>query len=289
MTARRDRFAVITDAAIELVAELGMRGLTHRAVDARAGLPLGSTSAYFRTRKALVEAVVRRLVDLDRADLEATELPVELFDRMRRAEATKLAEAAGQADATGLPDGAGLPDGTGLPDGAGLADGAGLPDAAEPADGVAGGAGAGPAVPPVGGGPLGPPELDQLARGIAGVLDRWLTTGRTRTLARYACLLEATHHPELREILAHGVVFRAQARALLAQTGAADPERGGSHFVAYVDGLLFDRLVGAGSLSAPPPGSEQSRQDLYQAVRTVLFALAGAGASEIGAPDTGKP
>src|SRR5690349_2893472 len=49
-TVRKD---VITDAAIQLVAEQGMRGLTHRAVDRRAGLPEGSTSAYFRTRKAL--------------------------------------------------------------------------------------------------------------------------------------------------------------------------------------------------------------------------------------------
>ncbi|MFG1649708.1 hypothetical protein ACGFIE_07250 [Micromonospora sp. NPDC049275] len=30
------------------------------------------------------------------------------------------------------------------------------------------------------------------------MLDRWLSTGRSRTLARYACLLEAVHRPELR-------------------------------------------------------------------------------------------
>ena len=69
------RFAVLTDAAIALVADLGMRGLTHRAVDTRAGLPPGTTSAYFRTRKALIEALVRRLADLDRADLEQNALP----------------------------------------------------------------------------------------------------------------------------------------------------------------------------------------------------------------------
>jgi hypothetical protein len=48
------------------------------------------------------------------------------------------------------------------------------------------------------------------------MLDHQLTEGRTRTLARYACLLEATHQPELRTILAHGVASRAAARALLA-------------------------------------------------------------------------
>ena len=55
---RRD---LITDTAIRIVAEQGMRGLTHRAVDREAGLPEGSTSAYFRTRKALIEGLVERL------------------------------------------------------------------------------------------------------------------------------------------------------------------------------------------------------------------------------------
>lgn len=65
----RDRRAVLADAAIELLAQAGMRALTHRAVDARAGLPQGTTSAYFRTRKALVTAAVQRLADLDRIEL----------------------------------------------------------------------------------------------------------------------------------------------------------------------------------------------------------------------------
>ncbi|MEE6262920.1 TetR/AcrR family transcriptional regulator [Plantactinospora sonchi] len=208
------RFAAITDAAIDLLAEQGMRGLTHRAVDARAGLPLGSTSAYFRTRRALIEAVVRRLADLDREDQERSQLPADEQDGFGAA-------------------------------------------------------------------PLGPAGLDLLAERIAALLDHWLTAGRTRTLARYACLLEATHHPELREILAYGRASRALARTMLAQAGAADPERRGDHFVAFVDGLLFDRLVGAGALTAPAPGSEQSRTDLHLAVRTVLYALTGRAA-----PDT---
>ena len=104
------------------------------------------------------------------------------------------------------------------------------------------------------------------------MLDTWLTAGRTRTLARYACLLEATHHPELRPILAHGVALRARARDLLAAAGAPDAERRGDHFVAAVDGLLFDRLAGAGSLGAPPPGTPESRTDLTVAVRGLLTA-----------------
>lgn len=48
---------LILDSAIRVVAAGGMRGLTHRAVDAEAGLPQGSTSGYLRTRLALVTAL----------------------------------------------------------------------------------------------------------------------------------------------------------------------------------------------------------------------------------------
>ncbi|MCG5455548.1 TetR/AcrR family transcriptional regulator [Micromonospora sp. PSH03] len=154
-----------------------MRALTHRAVDGRAGMPPGTTSAYLRTRQALIEAVV------------------------------------------GLP-------------------------------------------PRLDGG-----DLDALAAGVAEVLDRWLSTGRSRSLARYACLLEAVHRPELRGILQHGTGLRVQARDLLTRAGAADPDRQGDQFVAFVDGLLFDRLAGAGALSAPQPGTAASRADLSLTAR----------------------
>ncbi|MFF6874813.1 TetR/AcrR family transcriptional regulator [Streptomyces sp. NPDC012474] len=47
-----------------------MRGLTHRAVDRRAALPPGTTSAYFRTRAALLTALVTHLVQLDQDELQ---------------------------------------------------------------------------------------------------------------------------------------------------------------------------------------------------------------------------
>lgn len=53
-----------------MLADAGMRGLTHRAVDRAAQLPDGTTSAYFRTRQALLTALVRRLVELDQAELQ---------------------------------------------------------------------------------------------------------------------------------------------------------------------------------------------------------------------------
>ncbi|MEV8439106.1 TetR/AcrR family transcriptional regulator [Actinosynnema sp. NPDC051121] len=193
MTERR---AALADAAIHVVATKGMRGLTHRAVDAQAGVPTGSTSAYFRTRKALVEGVVQRLSDLDDAEMVAAGLTV----------------------------------------------------------------------------PLDP---DRLAESVARVLDHWMTAGRERTLARYACLLEATHHPELRGILAHGERPRAQARELLAALGAEDPERQSRELVAFVDGLVFDRLVGAGALGAPDPGTPESVAELTAAVRAALRGVLG--------------
>jgi DNA-binding transcriptional regulator YbjK len=50
MDNKEDRKTVIADAAIALLAAAGAKGLTHRAVDAQAGLPAGSTSFYCRTR-----------------------------------------------------------------------------------------------------------------------------------------------------------------------------------------------------------------------------------------------
>ncbi|GAA3016458.1 TetR/AcrR family transcriptional regulator [Streptomyces fulvorobeus] len=62
-TPGRSRADLIADTALTLLAERGMRGLTHRAVDEYAGLPQGSTSNHARTRQALLEAAVRRLAE----------------------------------------------------------------------------------------------------------------------------------------------------------------------------------------------------------------------------------
>ncbi|MFF2901275.1 TetR/AcrR family transcriptional regulator [Streptomyces sp. NPDC057966] len=62
-TTGTSRADLIADAALALLAERGMRGLTHRAVDERAGFPQGSTSNHARTRQALLEAAVRRLAE----------------------------------------------------------------------------------------------------------------------------------------------------------------------------------------------------------------------------------
>ncbi|MGP4028130.1 TetR/AcrR family transcriptional regulator [Actinomadura sp. 3N407] len=74
MTSPRAR--LVADTAIALLAERGMRGLTHRAVDAAAGLPPGSASNLARTRAALLELTLTRLTELERgqfADLDGTD------------------------------------------------------------------------------------------------------------------------------------------------------------------------------------------------------------------------
>lgn len=58
---RRDRLG---DAAIDVLAESGSRGLTHRAVDAAADVPLGTTKNYFPTRDALLRASTERVIEL---------------------------------------------------------------------------------------------------------------------------------------------------------------------------------------------------------------------------------
>ncbi|WP_371494708.1 TetR family transcriptional regulator [Kitasatospora sp. NBC_00374] len=60
----RNRRDSLRDAAIQVLAEAGGRGLTHRAVDAAAEVPPGTAKNYFPTRDALLAAVAERCVEL---------------------------------------------------------------------------------------------------------------------------------------------------------------------------------------------------------------------------------
>jgi AcrR family transcriptional regulator len=90
-----ERRAALLDASIEVLANEGARGLTFRAVDQRAGVPVGTASNYFSSRAEILkhagERVYERLVDdavlagglegvRDRA--RVTELMHELVDRV---------------------------------------------------------------------------------------------------------------------------------------------------------------------------------------------------------------
>jgi DNA-binding transcriptional regulator YbjK len=60
----QQRREALADAAIAIIAAEGTHGLSHRAVDEAAGVPRGTTSNYFRSRDALLEAAVTRVVEL---------------------------------------------------------------------------------------------------------------------------------------------------------------------------------------------------------------------------------
>ena len=163
-----DRRDAIADAAIHLVATRGLRGLTHRAVDAEAGLPPGSTSYYLRTRNALLTTCVSRMLTRD----------------------------------------------------------------------VGG-------MPPVGA-DASPMEL------LVG-----MTIGLARDrpddlIARYELSLEASRQPELRIAIDEG---GRQLRAMLAQVleglGVPNPAEAAWPVAAMMDGLLYDRVAGAGAALSP--------------------------------------
>ena len=87
VSGNRDRALV---AAVELLGTSGLRSLTHARVDARAGLPPGSTSNHFRTREALLIGVVEHMVSAEAPAVEAAVLP-RTADELAR-ELTRLFE-----------------------------------------------------------------------------------------------------------------------------------------------------------------------------------------------------
>lgn len=186
------RAKLVADAALTLLAERGMRGLTHRAVDEAAGLPAGSTSNLARTRAALLELAVTRLVDLE----------AERF--------------------------------------AALGTGGAAPD---------------------------PRDLDTLAGLLAEFVHSQLTVDRVATIARYELALEATRRPELRRFYDEaGRRHRDAAAAFLAAAGSPDPVRHGHQLVAFMEGLIFDAIAGAGRAF----GREELRRGLREALAGML-------------------
>ncbi|WP_433682177.1 TetR/AcrR family transcriptional regulator [Nocardia sp. CA-119907] len=83
-----DRHTLIVDAAIDLIATQGIRALTHRALDTALELPAGSASYYFRTKRALIEAIADRITTRSRDDFTAAEL-----ESSEAADATHIARA----------------------------------------------------------------------------------------------------------------------------------------------------------------------------------------------------
>jgi DNA-binding transcriptional regulator YbjK len=95
-----DRRARIAGAAITVVAEQGIEGLTHRKVAAAAGVPLGSTTYHFASLDELVAAALDQAADRSVAALRSWErdlppdadLPAALADFVIRSIGEKRAD-----------------------------------------------------------------------------------------------------------------------------------------------------------------------------------------------------
>lgn len=70
MPRRTNRRELLADATIRVLAQAGAHGLTHRAVDTLADVPVGTTSRYFGTRAALLLVAAETVRDRHRAYIE---------------------------------------------------------------------------------------------------------------------------------------------------------------------------------------------------------------------------
>jgi DNA-binding transcriptional regulator YbjK len=114
-------------------------------------------------------------------------------------------------------------------------------------------------------------ELDTFAAAAAAIVENWLTTGRERQLARYELALEATRRPELRDALVtSGAAIRAMVASQFAAAGIRQPAQRAADFVAFLDGLVFDQIAGAGARNL-------TSADLDAAIRGLLAAVTGTG------------
>ena len=168
-TAMAERRSAIADAAIELIARGGMRGLTHQAVDHELGLASGSVSFYARTRRQLVHLVLRRLAERTLGDVSRTVEPP-----------TTSVQAA-----------------------------------------------------------------DRLAATIEAISARSVDVR-----ARHVLAVELVDDPELHSFVTYASPAQhrlvAAAEQVLTSLGVADPDHHAVSLVAVMDGLLFNRLSGAG-------------------------------------------
>nr|WP_317851065.1 TetR/AcrR family transcriptional regulator [Streptomyces venezuelae] len=211
-----------------------MRGLTHRAVDERAGLPQGSTSNHARTRQALLETAVRRQVQLEARVLAPDELPG------ARTGPTTDGEVEATADA-----------------GAEVATDAGA-EATAGADAEATADQADPRL-----------RTAALADALSLALHRYLTDHRALLVSRYELALEATRRPELRTFFdAAGSAFRDPLVAMTAAAGSPEPERHALSLVAWCEGLMFS--CAAGSFHAAVPSRAELRTGFEELLRGML-------------------
>ncbi|MGH2905846.1 MAG: TetR/AcrR family transcriptional regulator [Solirubrobacterales bacterium] len=80
-----DRREQLLEAAVRVIANQGMRGLTHRSVESEAGLPHGSTTYYFGSRHDLTVALMQYMVQRATKSAEpiARQMTLVLADRSK--------------------------------------------------------------------------------------------------------------------------------------------------------------------------------------------------------------
>jgi len=112
-------------------------------------------------------------------------------------------------------------------------------------------------------------ELGAFGALAAALVESWLTSGRERQLARYELSLEATRRPELRQTLVTtGAAIRAVIAGRFAAAGVPEPDQRAADFAAFIDGLLFDQIAGAGNRELTAP-------DVRAAIDTLIAGVAG--------------
>jgi DNA-binding transcriptional regulator YbjK len=90
-----DRRDLLLDAAIRVIAAQGLRGMTHRSVEAEAGVPHGSTTYYFGTRRDLLVALMTYMRERGQRAMEpiVQGLTLSLADRSKPVDLDGIAEA----------------------------------------------------------------------------------------------------------------------------------------------------------------------------------------------------
>jgi DNA-binding transcriptional regulator YbjK len=87
-------------------------------------------------------------------------------------------------------------------------------------------------------------NMENLTNLLVGVVTRWLTAGRERTVARYELTLESTRRPALKaKLTSYSAGFRLMIEQNFAAAGASEPERRARTFAAHLDGLLLQQLT----------------------------------------------
>ncbi|WP_372451174.1 TetR/AcrR family transcriptional regulator, partial [Nonomuraea rhizosphaerae] len=128
----------------------------------------------------------------------------------------------------------------------------------------------------------GPGDLGgsgDLADAVTALLERWLTQGGHLQLARYELSLEARRRPEIRAVLVEsGAHIRDKVAEMLAAGQVPDARNRAADLVALLDGILFDRLVGAGG-DAGTDGGAPDRARLRELIGALLLAVTRGGAA----------